>query len=120
MDQYSEAINEQGKKKGNPKWVKGGASPNPSGRNMRHSVKTTRGLVERFLKRNLSTIKVQSLYDKLEAKDKLNFLCELLPYILAKPQAGADMDLNRLNDTQLDELYNKVIGAAQSGIKGAA
>lgn len=85
----------------------------PRPRRLMHSGRTIRGKVERFIKRNLSPQQLQALYDVLTEKEKLQFLTELLPYILAKPSAGQDMDLSRLTDDQVDHLYTQVMEAAR-------
>jgi len=95
----------------NPNWVRQGASPNPEGRRrMKHSARTIKGMVERFVKRNITTNKLQGLYDILTAKEKLQFLTEVLPYCVPK-QATMQMDLSieRLPDSDLDLLYNRVM-----------
>ena len=84
----------------------------PKVRRMIHSSRTIRGRLERFLKRQLTAQKLGEMYDSLTAKEKLAFLTEVLPYVLAKPSAGQDMDLDRLTDEQVDALYSRVMKAA--------
>jgi hypothetical protein len=63
-------------------WIKGGESPNPLGRKLARQ--TIAGAVERFLKKNLTQKKLQTLYDTLQPKDQLSLSMMLLPYVLAK------------------------------------
>ena len=85
----------------NPMWVAGGKSANPAGR-PKQSVRSPKGMLLRFINRNLSPRKVQELYDKLTEKDKLAFLTELLPYVLAKQSAEG------LNPDEIEQLYAKL------------
>lgn len=78
-----------------------------------HSARTIRGKVERFIRKNMSINQLQKLYDPLTEKEKLQFLTELLPYVLARPSAGQDMDLNLLSDQQLDQMMERAEAAAQ-------
>jgi len=99
----------------NPKWIKGGSSPNPEGRRkMRHSAKTIKGMVERFLKRNMTTSKLQSLYNELPAQGKVNLLTELMPYALPKQPTQVDMSIEKLDDKDLNTLYLQVMEGVQT------
>jgi hypothetical protein len=103
------------------KWVKGMKSPNPQGRKMKYSSITIRGMVERFVKRNMTPKRIQVLYDQLSPKDKLEFITELLPYTLAKPQAGTDIDLTKLSNEQVDDLYSRVMSQVNNNtVKASA
>ncbi|MBL7739365.1 MAG: hypothetical protein JNK14_09100 [Chitinophagaceae bacterium] len=97
----------------NPNWKKGSVSPNPEGRRkMKNSARTVKGMVERFIKRNITPNKLQALYDGLPAKDKLTFLIEILPYCAPKQSALAvEGRFAELSDNDLDKLYNKVVGS---------
>jgi hypothetical protein len=114
------AATEQRETTSGKKWVKGMASPNPKGRKAAASVTSVRGMLSRFVKRNLTPRKVQALYDQLTVKEKLQFLTECIPYILAKPSAGgADIDFNKFNDRQIDEMYEAAMSRITSGQMGA-
>ena len=97
----------------NPNWKKGSASPNPAGRKkMKASARSVKGMVERFIKRNITPNKLQVLYNGLAAKDKLSFLTELLPYCAAKQSAlSIDSRFADMSDSDLDKLFNRVMGS---------
>ena len=97
----------------NPQWQPGGKSPNPKGRSkMKHSARTVKGMVERFIKRNITPNKLQALYDGLSANNKLNLLIELLPYCAAKQSAlSIESSFAELSDTDLNKLYSQVMGS---------
>lgn len=87
----------------NPMWIAGGKSPNPGGRGkMKNSARTVKGMVERFIKRNITPRKLQALYDGLTALQKLDLLSQLLPYILPKVQAES------MSDAEIDLFYQKL------------
>ncbi|HEY6975163.1 MAG TPA: hypothetical protein VH396_02670 [Chitinophagaceae bacterium] len=90
----------------NPNWIKGGGSPNPGGRKLKQQTPSIKSKVERFLKKQMSPQKLQVMYDALTAKDKLQMLLELLPYVAAKqtPQS-----LDALSNGEIEALYAKVI-----------
>jgi hypothetical protein len=76
---------------GNITWLAGGASPNPLGSKL--TQRTIAGAVSRFLKRNLTSRKLQQLHDSLQQpKEKLFLLLALLPYELSKK---ADQTVSR-------------------------
>lgn len=87
----------------NPLWIPGGKSPNPEGRRkMKHSATTVKGMVERFVKRNMTPNKLQTLYNSLTAVQKVDLLSQLLPYILPKMQAES------MSDAEIDLFYQKL------------
>src|SRR5688572_7700892 len=87
----------------NQMWIAGGTSPNPSGRPKNiNSVRTVKGMIERFVKKNITPNKMQVMYDCLKENQKLEMLMQLLPYVLAKPQADT------LTTHEIDELYSKL------------
>jgi hypothetical protein len=91
----------------NPLWKAGMEAVNPAGR-PRHSVRTVRGMVERFVKRNITPNKLQKMYDTLTEQQKLDMLTQLLPYVAAKvPTEG-------LTNADIDELYNKITQALKT------
>ena len=94
----------------NPHWQKGMKSANPEGRRKQQSVRSVKGMLERFIKRNLSPQKLQRLYNDLSAKEKLAFLGETLPYILPKlAQGSMDITFENLSDKDLDNLYSQTM-----------
>lgn len=98
----------------NPNWKKGTVSPNPAGRGkMKHSARTVKGMVERFIKRNISPNKLQLMFDGLKTdKDKLQVLTELMPYVVAKQSSlQIESRFEEMTDADLDKLYSKVIGS---------
>ena len=91
----------------NGTWVKGMTSPNPEGRRkMKHSARTVKGMVERFIHKNVTPNKLQKMFDALPERDRLQMLLELLPYCASKQPA---MNFERLTDQDLDRLYNQVM-----------
>jgi hypothetical protein len=91
----------------NPLWVPGSKSANPNGR-PRHSVRTVKGMVERFIKRNITPNKLQVMYDGLTVQQKLDMLTELLPYVA--PRQSAD----GLTPSQIDEAYERLVKAMEA------
>jgi hypothetical protein len=86
-------------------WIKGGESPNPLGRKLARQ--TIQGAVERFLKKNLTQKKLQTLYDTLQPKDQLSLAMMLVPYVLPKK---ADESVSR-------EELDKVRGMLETKIQ---
>lgn len=102
-------------KKTSTTWKKGDPSPNPAGRmKMRNSARTVKGMIERFVKRNITPNKLQTLYDGLTANNKLQFLLELLPYFTAKQSSlSIHTTFDQLNDADLNKLYDQVMGTIE-------
>ncbi len=98
----------------NPLWKVGMKSVNPTGR-PKASFRSVKGLVERFVIRNITPNKLQKMYDTLNEKDKLNMLTELLPYVAAK-QSSVD----GLSASDVDKLHDELIKAIQSNDKARA
>lgn len=98
----------------NPNWKKGGNSPNPEGRaKMKNSARTVKGMVERFIKRNITPNKLQEMYEGLkDPKDKLLMLTYLLPYCAPKQsQLSINAQFDHLSDTELEKLYSRVMAS---------
>jgi hypothetical protein len=97
----------------NPNWKKGMASANPAGRRKQSfKSKSVAAILERFVYRNLSGRKMQVLYDKLKAPDKLRFLIEVMPYITPrKAQVSLKGQLTTLSESDLSELYERITGS---------
>lgn len=92
----------------NPLWKAGMAPVNPAGRPKR-SVTTVKGMVERFVIRNITPNKLQKMFNVLSEKDKLNMLTELLPYVAAK-QSSVD----GMSNADVDRLYNDLMAAIEN------
>ncbi len=88
-------------------WI-AGESGNKQGRpkNTTYSILTTKGRIQRFLCKNMSAKAMQSLYNKLTAKDQLSMLTELLPYVAAK-QTSVDT----LSNSDIDKLHSEIMKA---------
>jgi hypothetical protein len=96
----------------NPNWIKGGQSPNEHGRPKKKSSPTITRQIERFVQRNLSPRKLQTLYDSLNARDKLTLITDLLPYAISKKPTAASISFGSLPDDQLNELFDQVVNGA--------
>lgn len=86
-------------------FVKNDSRINRTGRKKGVQNKTTnelRLLVQDFVESNWQTL--QASFDALEDKDKLNFMDKLLRHVLPAPLT----ELERLTDSQLDELITKL------------
>jgi len=82
-----------------------GTTNNPNGRPKGKPNKTTdelRVMVQNFIDDNLQTL--QADFDKLESKDRLNFMERLLKHVLPAPLN----ELERLTPEQLTDLYNRL------------
>lgn len=96
----------------NQNWVKGGQSPNPQGRpKKKRSSEPIARLIERFVARNITPRKLQQMYDKLEVKDRMLFMIDLLPYAVSKKPTAHAVGIGQLPDTQLNELYQQVMAS---------
>lgn len=88
----------------NPKWILGGKSPNPEGSRLRkkHSSRTVKGMVERFVKKNITPNKLQRMYDKLTENQRLEMLLQLLPYTIAKVQPDS------ISKDEVEEIFERI------------
>lgn len=69
-----------------------------------------RDLIQRLFDDNFDTI--QEDLDSLEAKDRLKFLSDLLPYLLPKLQSttySQKLDLDNMSEEDLDLLINHIV-----------
>jgi len=84
---------------------KKGTVNNPNGRPKGTPNKSTdelRTLLQNFIDDNMETL--QADFDKLEPKDRLNFIDRLLKHVMPAPL----QELERLTDEQLDELITRL------------
>ncbi len=91
-----------------------GQSGNPKGRRKGSTNKANR-VVKRLLENMVSdnAKDIRREFAGLSGKAKIDAFIALMPYIIPKLQATSlDLDLNKLSDEQLDELYNKILSAA--------
>ena len=82
-------------------WIAGAKSPNPEGGKW-HSARSVKGMLERFVKHNITSHKLQSMYDKLTENQKLEMLTQILPYVAPR------LASNSLTTDEINELYSKV------------
>lgn len=69
-----------------------------------------RDLIQRLFDDNFDTI--QQDLDSLEAKDRLKFLSDLLPYLLPKLQStthSTEINLDSMSEDDLDLLINRIV-----------
>lgn len=90
-----------------------GKSGNPDGRPKGSQNKASgqlRTLISNFLEKNFPVVERE--FASLEAKDKIKYFIDLLQYSLPKLQSvSTEIDIEKLSDEQLDELYNKIMEA---------
>ena len=87
----------------NKLFIANGPSPNPSGRPKNvNSVRTVRGMVQRFIKKNITPNKMQKMYDGLTDLQRLEMLQSLLPYVIARVQPDA------ISEAEVELLYEKL------------
>jgi hypothetical protein len=92
---------------------KKGQSGNPAGKPKgvkSKSVETLRNTLNDFLHANLPSI--QKEFNKLDSRDKLDFINKILAYSLPKLQSvsmDAEFDFKQLSDSDLDRIINKII-----------
>jgi hypothetical protein len=95
-----------------------GQSGNPGGRpkgSMNKAKKDLREKLCQFLVDNFEA--VQEEFDKLEGPEKVKFYVALLPYGLAKVKPEPEVNLERLTDTELDELFEKLKDVASKQLQ---
>lgn len=68
----------------------------------KYSVRTPQGMIERFLKRNISPTKLQKLFNQLSASQQADFLIQVMPYIVAKKAPDS------ISASEVDRLYEKL------------
>ena len=80
------------------------------------SVRSVKGMLSRFVLRELSPQKLKTLFSKLTERDRAYFLIQALPYVC--PRESAD----GLSQEEVDKLYDKlndVLTQKQSNGKAA-
>lgn len=80
-----------------------GKSGNESGR-PKASARTVKGMVERFVKRNISPNKLSKIFEKLTEGQKADLLLQLLPYVIPKvPSDGINQEEFEVLRTMLEQ-----------------
>jgi len=91
-----------------------GKSGNPAGRpkgSTNKSAGKVRDTIASLLEENSEKLKTE--LSKLEGKDYVSAYTALMPYVVPKLQnTTLDIDLEQLSDEQLDDLYNRIMEAA--------
>lgn len=91
-----------------------GKSGNPSGRPTGAKNKVNaqvKEFIEGLLIDNTEDLKKE--FKELKGRDKIKAFVDLLPYVVPKLASSSfDIDLERLSDEQLDELYDRILKAA--------
>ncbi|MFA5189060.1 MAG: hypothetical protein WC460_06915 [Patescibacteria group bacterium] len=86
-----------------------GRTNNPNGRPKGSQNRTTteiKELINQFISGNLEDL--QTNYDQLEAKDKLQFFRDLLKFVLPT-QNQSEININQLTDNELDTLIDGIV-----------
>ena len=85
-------------------WI-AGQSGNPEGKKTgtRHSARTIKGRIERFLGRNMSAKALQTMFSKLPEKEQAQMLVALLPFVLPRQSMEA------MSSEQIDTLYDRMM-----------
>jgi hypothetical protein len=85
-----------------------GKTNNPEGRPKGSLNKTTaeiKELINEFISGNMEDL--QSNYDQLDPKDKLQFVRDLLKFVIPTQQAQA-LNINSLSESELDLLIERI------------
>lgn len=99
----------------NPMWIVGGKSPNPGGRpKIVSSVRTIKGMVERFVKKNITPNRLQKMFNGLKESQQLEMLLQLLPYVIPRVQA------DRLTNEEIEQLYSRLEEKIKSNVETKA
>ncbi len=85
----------------NPGMVKGMIPLNSSGR-PKNSVRSIKGMLERFVRRNASPRQLQKMYDKLTENQKLEMITQIFPYVIGKIQPDS------ISEADIELLYSKL------------
>lgn len=87
----------------NPLWKVGMKSANPAGR-PKDSVRTPKGMLERFLLKALKPSELKRLYERLPDKEKASFIVQTLPYIMPR-QSSVD----GMSAQDVDKIYSEIM-----------
>lgn len=88
---------------GNPNFYKGMQALPGAGR-PKDSVRTPKGMLERFLLKALKPSELKKLYERLPDKDKASFITQCLPYIMPR-QSSVD----GMSASDVDKIYNEIM-----------
>ena len=96
-----------------------GESGNPEGRpvgSQNKRKKQLREMIENFLVNNFEAV-VEEI-NTMSSKDKIKFYVVMLPYGLGKVRAeSGDVNLDRLTDQEIDEIFEKLRKVATQTIE---
>lgn len=88
---------------GNPNFYKGMQALPGAGR-PKVSVRTPKGMLERFLMATLKPSELKRLYERLSDKDKANFITQCLPYVMPR-QSSVD----GMSAQDVDKIYSEIM-----------
>ncbi len=89
----------------NPLFKVGETNPYPNAGAPRKSIRTAAGMLDNFIRRNISPQQLKKLFDKLTSKEQADFLLQSFPYIMAKKSNDV------LNASDINEAYDKLMEA---------
>ncbi|MCO6497040.1 MAG: hypothetical protein J5I50_05195 [Chitinophagaceae bacterium] len=88
---------------GNPNFYKGMQALPGAGR-PKVSVRTPKGMLERFLMKALKPSELKNLYERLPDKEKASFIVQTLPYIMPR-QSSVD----GMSAQDVDKIYSEIM-----------
>ena len=88
---------------GNPLFKVGESNPYQGAGRPRQSVRSVAGMLEAFIKRNVSPQQLKKLFAKHTAKEQADFLLQSFPYLMAKKAAEG------LTAEDIDKAYQKLM-----------
>lgn len=89
-----QSMSEHKKRRGNPNWIKGGPSPNPSGR-PRSGLALSEFIRERLSPEQLCDLVMRALADeKIDIERRVSFAFQLAAHGYSKPPAGLDLNVS--------------------------
>lgn len=92
----------------NPLWKVGMKSANPGGR-PKDSIRTPKGMLERFLLKALKPSELKGLYERLPDREKASFIVQTLPYIMPR-QSSVD----GMSAQDVDKIYSEIMQTLNS------
>src|SRR5688572_10330811 len=92
----------------NQMWVAGGKSANPLGR-PKSSARSVKGMVERFVRRNISPNRLSRIFDELSASQQADLLMQMLPFVIPRqsPDSISQEEVERLHQMLVQALKEK-------------